>query len=377
MNILFILSRYPGIGGIETVSRIIIPELLLKGHNISIASFLQEGEMDLHNVPLLCFPEGELNSNTNKSFLIQKLKDGNYDVIIYQDSYGHTERCVIESAKNCNVPVITFEHNTPLFVMNKRGLTPWYTKMGLIRRLLHPYLLNRDRKRKRYLLQNSFRYVLLSESFVKDFCFFLKLKEVDEKIRVIHNPALACTMPDICNKEKAILCVCQLNSVKRVDMMIRIWKDIQSSIPDWQFWIVGDGEERERLEQMVNNGGIPRIKFFGFQKPAPYYDKASIFWMTSKYEGWGLTLVEAMQRGCVPIAMDTYSSLRDIVDNGVNGIICPSDDLKSFAEETVLLISDDNKRLKMLEKGRIKTNKWSLDRVVEEWDSLLDELAKS
>lgn len=374
MKLLFVLSRYPGVGGIESVTRVVIPELMNEGHIAEIVSFYQEGDMDLPGVQLHRMPEGEYDSSRNRSFLTELIHQGNYSLVVYQDCYGPTERCVIESSKKCNVPVVTFEHNTPLFVYNKKELQSWFTVMGFARRVLHPLLLFRERKRKRYLYDNSFRYVLLSDAFISDFKTLTKEPDTNHKIRVIHNPAIPCPKPVLDNKEKAVLCVCRLNPEKRVDMMLKIWKQISDRIPDWSFWIVGDGIERKKLERIVFSNSIPHVVFWGFQKAASFYEKASIFWMTSKYEGWGMTLVEAMQRGCVPIAMDTYSSLKDIIDNGENGLICPADDLYIFGEQTASLAKDIIKRRTMAQIGAEKTKIWQLENVRREWDALLKEV---
>lgn len=374
MNILFVLTRYPGIGGIERVTQTITESLIQRGFSLDVLSFFQASRMNLHNVRLYKMPEEKYDSPFNKAYLEKILKEGKYDVLIFQDSYAPTERCVIGAAKLCQVPVITFEHNTPLFVENKRKLEKWCKPMGLARRLLHPWLMHRERKRKRYLLENSFRYVVLSDAFINDFCDVIGIDEVDHRLRVVHNPAIPCDFPSMDNKENVILCVAQLNSVKRVDLMLKAWKHICYNLPDWCFWIVGDGEERSKLEKIVKAMDLQRVSFFGFQKPAPYYEKAKIFWMTSKYEGWGITLVEAMQRGCIPVAMNTYSSLKDIVDDGVNGIIC-NEDLQSLCDATLLLANDDELYQKLVINAREKTRIWDINNVMQEWSSLLNELA--
>lgn len=373
MRLLFVLTRYPGIGGIESVTRTVVKELLAGGYEIELCSFLQEGDYDLP-CKLYCMPEKEYDTAENRTFLVELIKEGSYDAVVYQDSYAPSEQCVIYAAKKNKVPVLTFEHNTPLRVLFKRNLSSWYTPMGLARNMAHPYLVYKERKRKRFLLTNSFRYVLLAESFIDDFCKLLKEKSCDNRLRVVHNPIIPCEQPALTDKKDVILCVAQLNSVKRVNLMINAWNRICESLPGWEFWIVGDGEERSRLEKMVSKLGVKRVVFHGFQKSAPFYEQAKIFWMTSKFEGWGMTLVEAMQRLCVPIAMDTYSSLHDIIDDGTNGRICKPDDIESFYKATLSLTNDDKLREKMAVNAREKTHKWEITNVMMEWKSLLKEL---
>ena len=375
MKLLFILTRYPGIGGIESVTHTVVRELLKEGHDIELCSFHQEGDYDMP-CKLYRTPEKQYDSANNRLYLVNLLSEGSYDAVIYQDSYAPSEQCVFYAAEINGVPVLTFEHNTPFRVEYKRNLAPWYTPMGLARNVAHPYLVYKERSRKNYLLNHSFRYVLLAESFIDDFCSFLNIKTRDSRLRVIHNPISPCNAPALDEKRNAILCVCQLNSVKRVNLMLLVWSMISKQLPDWELWIVGDGQERKRLEAMMVRMNLQRVVFYGYQKSAPFYEHAKLFWMTSKFEGWGMTLVEAMQRLCVPIAMDTYSSLHDIIDNGQNGIICPPDDLNAFREATLSLIKDDSMREKMAVNAREKTHVWEINNVMKEWRVLLNEIGR-
>lgn len=373
MRFIFALTRYPGIGGIEVVTRTIASRMI-QGYSLDILSFFQEGEMDIPNVGLFQMPEKKYDSCSNRAFVKKILMESKYDALIYQDSYAPTEKCVIESAKQCGVPVLVFEHNTPRFVESKRNMEKWYKPMGLARRVLHPWLMYKERRRKRYLLENCFRYVVLSEAFVDDFCNVIGSKKSDYRLRVVHNPVISCVFSGLEIKQNVILCVAQLNSVKRVNLMLKAWCRISYDLPNWCFWIVGDGPERSKLEKLAKDLKLQRVRFWGFQKSAKFYEKAKVFWMTSKYEGWGLTLVEAMQRGCIPVAMNTYASLKDIVDSGKNGMICQADDLDAFCKATLAIAQDDNAYKKMIVNARQKTHNWEIENVLKEWYSLLGEL---
>lgn len=104
---------------------------------------------------------------------------------------------------------------------------------------------------------------------------------------------------------------------------MRIWEKVEKACPGWHLDIVGDGPDAELLKDSAQKLGLSRIVFHGFQNPGPYYSRASIFCMTSTFEGFGLVLVEAMQHGCVPIAFDSYPAVRDIISHGENGILIP------------------------------------------------------
>lgn len=283
------------------------------------------------------------------------------------DSYAPTEKIVCEVAVKYQVRLLVFEHNSPLFIYNKRDLDPITTPKGLIRHLLHPYLLHQEVKRKRYLLNHSKRYILLSKTFIPDFCKLISVDENDERITYINNPITSSESSSI-EKENTILCVSRLTKEKCVDKMICIWSNIAGELPDCKFQIVGDVSERSRLEAIVRNNNVPRVEFVGFAKPNEYYMKAKIFWMTSKYEGWGMTLVEAMQHGCVPIAYHSFSSLNDIIDNEVNGVIVPNNNVQLFASKTISIINNKNIFKTLSNQAIQKTMKFNLNYVVQAWE---------
>lgn len=372
MKILFYLTRYPGVGGIENVTTM-IAESLAKTSSIDVVSHVQQDDMQVPSfVQLHKMPDaGQWFTQANYVFADHLVRDNEYDIIIYQDSYAPTEKIVCEVAVKYQVRLLVFEHNSPLFIYNKRDLDPITTPKGLIRHLLHPYLLHQEVKRKRYLLNHSKRYILLSKTFIPDFCKLISVDENDERITYINNPITSSESSSI-EKENTILCVSRLTKEKCVDKMICIWSNIAGELPDCKFQIVGDGPERSRLEAIVRNNNVPRVEFVGFAKPNEYYRKAKIFWMTSKYEGWGMTLVEAMQHGCVPIAYHSFSSLNDIIDNEVNGVIVPNNNVQLFASKTISIINNKNIFKTLSNQAIQKTMKFNLNYVVQAWEKIIN-----
>lgn len=372
MNILFCIDRYPGIGGIEFVSTEIIKELR-KYHNIYVVSNMQQEGIECPEfVNLLKMPDcnNELSSD-NLTYLISAITEKRIDAVVYQDSYGSTNINVCKAVELTDVPLYVFEHNSPLFVFNKRNLDPITTQKGFLRHVFHPYILYKEIKRKRYLLEHSKKYVLLSKQFIPEFCNLIGADVDDNRITYINNPAIVVDEDTHIKKENIILCVSRLAQEKCVDKMIRMWSNIADKLKDWRFVIVGDGHERRELEKMVISDNIPRVEFVGFAKPTEYYQKAKIFWMTSKFEGWGMTLIEAMQQGCVPIVFQTFSSVKDIIEDGVCGYLIQPDNYFSFECKTKLLTHNDTLWNALSENGKKKTLQFSMSKVILDWNKLL------
>ncbi|NDV66984.1 glycosyltransferase [Bacteroides sp. 224] len=373
MKLLFYLTRFPGVGGIETVTSIISQALINKGYQIDIISHCQQNDnYNSNNIRLWRMPNTKRwASKKNYIYIDQILKNNDYNAIIYQDSYAPTESIICSISKKHKIPLYVFEHNSPLFIYNKRNLDSILTVKGFLRRFFHPYLLYQERKRKRMLLDTSKQYILLSKQFISEFCKLVDYRNTEDKVIFIHNPIAIKTPANIEEKENIVLYVGRLTPEKRVDAMLKVWKKIQNSTAiDWKFIIVGDGTERPKLEKMVQSLKLRNVKFEGFQDPSKYYQRAKIFLMMSKFEGWGLTLIESMQYGVVPIAQKNFSSIIDIIDNGLNGYIV-DDRLESIQYRISDLISNKNLLMTMSENAIMKSKLFNIESIIPQWIDLL------
>lgn len=375
MNILFYLTRYPGVGGIETVTSQIIKALTLKCcYTIDVISHCQQeqrGKIYARNI----YPmpnNKQWMAQENIIYACDVVKNGHYNVIIYQDSYAPTEKIVCYLSKMYNIPLIVFEHNTPLFIYKKRDLSSWLVPKGLLRRLLHTYLLKKEIKRKKMLLNYSSHYVLLSEAYIPEFCTLIGFKN-DGKVTYINNPVTLTPIrvDQLKGKENILLYVGRLVAEKGVDKMLYMWAKISKELPaDWQFVIVGDGPERTRLKRLSSTLKLRNIRFEGFQDPILYYERAKLFIMMSKYEGWALTLCEAMSQGTVPIVLNSFSAAQDIIKDGINGFLVPDEQVG--CQRLLQLIHDSKQLADMSIQAVEYTKKYSIENIISQWISLLN-----
>ena len=116
---------------------------------------------------------------------------------------------------------------------------------------------------------------------------------------------------------------------------------------------------------------LERVRFEGFQNPEPYYRDASIFCMTSAYEGLPMVLIEAASFGCVPVAFESFAAVRDIISAGENGCLVPAFDLDAYAETLARLMSDDALRERLAQ----IPEKFSPEKIGAQWEALFREIA--
>lgn len=316
------------------------------------------------------------DSRKNLLYAKKVISENHFDAIVYQDSYAPTHRIVCQLSREYSIPLFVFEHNAPLYLSKSRNGIP----MGKnLRSLLRHYILfpmeeKRMRRRKRMLLNYCEKYVLLSDSFKQEIDIIMGTTKYDgrEKMISIHNP-IKVTDKKTNNKEKIVLFVGRLEPVKRVDLMLEIWSIIENKYPEWRFIIVGDGSQKDELINKTKLLGLGHVSFEGYTSPTNYYKKASLFWMTSSYEGFGMTLVEAMSYCCVPIAMDSYASIHDIIDNEENGILVNNNDIEGFVNANSTLMDDDIILKSMSLNAWKKSKSFDLENVINEWFKLFGE----
>ena len=127
---------------------------------------------------------------------------------------------------------------------------------------------------------------------------------------------------------------------------------------------MGYGEDEEMLKEYAKEIGLTNYEFMGQSDDvASYYRKASIFMMTSNYEGFGMTILEAQYFGCVPIVMDNFSVVHDLIDNAINGFLSKNENC--FIIDLKKILKDD---LSVFASAAIKrSGKTSIKNIVKKW----------
>ncbi|MCD8299298.1 MAG: glycosyltransferase [Opitutae bacterium] len=221
--------------------------------------------------------------------------------------------------------------------------------------------------------EHSDVYLLLSENYFEDFRSYFPEGKVPCRLAAIGN---ICAFPpvevDFSAKEKELLFVGRLKFAdKRPDYLIRIWSQLEARFPDWSLRLVGSGKDEVKLRELAAKLGLKRVFFEGFQKPQEYYRRASIFCMTSAYEGFPNVLVEAANYGCVPVAFDSFAAVHDIIEDGENGLIVPAFDFDKYTEKLARLMSDSDLRGRLARNALKINEKFSPKEIGDKWMSLL------
>ena len=162
------------------------------------------------------------------------------------------------------------------------------------------------------------------------------------KVYVIPNEAPYIEMNKKFVLRKKAIFVGRLAKQKRVDLLLEYWKLFkEKDRHNWQLEIIGDGKNRDTLEDISNTLGLSSSVFFkGHQSDMEkVYNEANILLMTSEYEGFPMVLLEAQAYGLPCIALDCPTGPKEIIENGKSGFVVQSK--KDFVECLYKISSDE------------------------------------
>ncbi len=254
---------------------------------------------------------------------------------------------------------------------------------NLAKAAISPFYNSLEHKATVQAYRNAYEYgdltVLLSDSYISVYKNYASLNETS-KLKAIPNSIpfqYSLTEQDINNKKKIALVVGRMVEFpKRISTILRIWQKIEkeSSVKDWDLQIVGDGPDLEKFKREASALNLQRCIFTGRQDPLNYYLNASIFLMTSEFEGFPMTLVEAQQMGCVPVAFNSFGSLKEVITDKVNGCIVPNNEIERYSETVLDLMNNSDKRTDILKNGLESCKKYNQESICAIWKSMFEKL---
>lgn len=198
-----------------------------------------------------------------------------------------------------------------------------------------------------------------------------------KNVIVLPNPLVFEIPLQVPVKKKIVLAVGRVDAwhVKGFDVLIEAWNLIALQHPDWQLQIIGPGKDEsiDFLRSLVHPDLLDKnIIFLGPQKNLlPYYQSASILVSSSRYEGLGMVIFEAMSQGCACVASDYKGRQREIIRNDSEGIICEPDNVKSLTDGITRMMIDNVYRESVQKQSLLRAHNYSLGNIMSMWNELL------
>lgn len=175
---------------------------------------------------------------------------------------------------------------------------------------------------------------------------------------------------------RLLLGVGRLVKEKGFDLLIGAFSKLASYFPEWVLTILGEGPLRHQLENQVMVHGLQgRIMLPGVAgNVGEWYERADIYVMSSRFEGFGNTLAEAMAHGTPVVSFDCPTGPRDIIRHEVDGLLVPPGDVERLVYALERLMRDESLRLRLAAKAVEARERFSLERIAAKWENLFAEL---
>ena len=175
-----------------------------------------------------------------------------------------------------------------------------------------------------------------------------------------------------------IICVGRLDTQKGFDYLVKAWQLIAYKFDSWKVDIFGHGELEESLKKQISESHLdPCIRI---NKPTDNiyeeYENSSIFVLSSRYEGFGLVLVEAMSCGVPCISFDCPHGPSEIITHGEDGLLMPLGDIGKLSEAIEWMIIHKEERQRMSDNARQKAKQYTAEAIMPQWVELFEKVAK-
>lgn len=166
----------------------------------------------------------------------------------------------------------------------------------------------------------------------------------------------------------------RLEDQKGFDLLIEAWREVHRREPQWQLHIYGNGPDRESLQRQIDEAGLTGVVTLHAATPDIFlrYAESSIYVLSSRYEGYGLVLAEAMSCGVPCVSFDCPYGPSDIIRNGEDGILVPHLDTAALAEGVLRLAGDDDLRRRMGEAARRNIQRFAPEAIMRQWQTLFE-----
>ena len=393
MNILFIafMPIVPYVGGVQRVTDALSRELMRQGHKAVFLCYKYKPDLSLPVYAcdqLYIEPNGRSDDEVGGELAAIVAKYGVTHVVC-QTCDDSSNRIVSLLPQPLRSKVVYVYHIIPFYYMRytRREIAGfpthnWRQRLFKAASMVCPavhrnFFRYHEEKTMRRGLQLAARFCFISDHFYKNVLEVIP-DAPQEKFAAINDPNSYPAQQGLApyaGREKAVLWVGRVeNSQKNIFGFLRMWKRFVRMCPEWKAFVVGTGGDLEAAKAMAANGKIPQVSFEGGQSDVrQYFRRCRFFAMTSFWESWGMTLTEAMTCGCIPVAMDTFATLHDIMDHGKSGLICPPSE-DAMAQTLAQAAADEAMCEKLAQGAVAKIAKFDVSIIARQWVQLLESL---
>ena len=179
-------------------------------------------------------------------------------------------------------------------------------------------------------------------------------------------------------ESKTIIAAGRLAPQKGFDLLIEAFKIVHPKFPDWKLRIYGYGREKNNLQAMIEDNKLYNHAIL--MGPTQHIEaellNASIYALSSRFEGFGMVIVEAMQCGVPVVSFDCPKGPSEIISNNVDGILVEDGNVEEFAKALMELMGNPEKRKQFGKKAVENVKQYEIENIGKIWRDTIDEISQ-
>ena len=249
---------------------------------------------------------------------------------------------------------------------------PGYIKVGQE----HMHLSNHARKLRQAMPKQYPKLDALAVLTEQDRIAYEALLRGSLPVAHIPNTVRAMGGPKADLSATTILAAGRVTPQKGFDLLLKAFAQVAPDHPDWRLRILGRGDWRVELERIVAERGIGDSVIFDgpSEDLGGEMSRASIYALSSRFEGFPLVLIEAMSKGMAVVAFDCPTGPADVIEDHRNGILVPPKDVDAYAAGLREMMEDEDLRRRCGEAAIETAKEYEMARIGPSWDALLERL---
>lgn len=225
---------------------------------------------------------------------------------------------------------------------------------------------------RRLAIKHASKLLVLSDGDLQD--YQNKYPNAKNLMR-LHNPLAFKPTKNSDMNNKVVIAAGRYAPQKNFDALIEAWNKMGDENQDWELRIYGDGADKDKLKSLIEGYHLTNVKLLPYAEHLDEeMDKASIYALSSSYEGWGLVLIEAQAKGLPCVSFNCKHGPSEIITDGVNGFLVTPNDINEFADKLLKLMKNYNLREFFSSNSQKDLYKFNIDYIISQWVIMLESI---